>query len=55
MFKKKTFELYLSQAINFIVLQINEDDVREWETEKVIDLLRKTHGKIALTVLQQPF
>lgn len=37
------------------VLKVNGEDVTSWQTERVIDLLRKTHGKIDLTVLQQPF
>lgn len=35
-----------------IVVKVNGIDVVGWETESVIDLLRKTRGKISVTVLQ---
>lgn len=36
----------------FFVPQVNGIDVVGWDTESVIDLLRKTRGKISVTVLQ---
>lgn len=40
--------------IGDIVVKVNDVDVVGWDSESVIDLLRKTRGKISLTVLQQP-
>ncbi|XP_047740369.1 tyrosine-protein phosphatase non-receptor type 13 isoform X3 [Hyalella azteca] len=37
------------------IISVNDEDVTQWSTCDVIDRLRKTHGKIVLKVLQQPF
>nr|XP_045625779.1 tyrosine-protein phosphatase non-receptor type 13-like isoform X1 [Procambarus clarkii] len=40
--------------IGDVVVKVNNVDVVGWDSESVIDLLRKTRGKISLGVLQQP-
>ncbi|XP_042216152.1 multiple PDZ domain protein-like isoform X2 [Homarus americanus] len=40
--------------IGDIIVKVNGVDVVGWDSESVIDFLRKTRGKISLTVLQQP-
>ncbi|KAF2352688.1 PDZ domain [Trinorchestia longiramus] len=37
------------------IIGVNGNDVTDWRTEDVIDLLRKTHGKIELQVIQPSF
>ncbi|KAB7499009.1 FERM and PDZ domain-containing protein 2 [Armadillidium nasatum] len=36
-----------------VILEVNEHDVREWKTQDVIDLLRKTRGRIVFKILQK--
>ncbi|XP_063845272.1 tyrosine-protein phosphatase non-receptor type 13-like isoform X2 [Scylla paramamosain] len=40
--------------IGDVVVEVNNTNVVGWDSESVIDLLRKTRGKIFLTVQQQP-
>ncbi|XP_064081867.1 uncharacterized protein LOC135198224 [Macrobrachium nipponense] len=40
--------------IGDIVVKVNDVDVVGWDCESVIDLLRKTRGKISLSVIQHP-
>lgn len=41
-------------TIGDIIVKVNDVDVVGWDSESVIDILRKTRGKISLTVLRQP-
>ncbi|XP_068207308.1 uncharacterized protein [Palaemon carinicauda] len=40
--------------IGDIVVKVNDVDVIGWDCESIIDLLRKTRGKISLSVIQYP-